>query len=98
MIFDGINEHAEVGLGGGKDVRKLAEDILQAVDNRWRRSGTVEVEDDVVQMRWQTVPEVEEAGSLIDVEACKELWARGCRWDLGIGWWRVVVVHRDVVV
>ena len=58
----------------------------------------MEVEDDVAQMRRQAVPAVEEASSLIGVEACKELWDRGCLWDRGIGWWEVVVIHRDVVV
>ena len=89
---------AEVGLGGGEDVRKLAEDISEAVDHRWGPSGTVEVEDDVAQMRRQTVPEMEEASSVVGVEGCKELWARGCRWDVGIGWWGVLAGHRDVVV
>ena len=58
----------------------------------------MEVEDDVAQMRRQTVPEVEEASSLIGVEACEELWAGGCRWDVGIGRWGVLVGHWDVVV
>ena len=68
------------------------------MDHRWRPSGTVEVEDDVAQMRRQTVAEVEEASSLIGVEACKKLWARGYRWHVGIGWWVVLAGHRDVVV